>query len=69
MYAARAGFLDARSTEALLPYPALTQALREVLTSKRSGEGHAPWRLAVPLGGGASLLVMPAADAEVARTV
>ena len=68
MYPARMRFLDARSTEALLPYPALADALREMLVSKRSGAANAPSRLAVPLGGGASLLVMPAADADVAVT-
>jgi ornithine cyclodeaminase/alanine dehydrogenase-like protein (mu-crystallin family) len=68
MYPARMRFLDARSTEALLPYPALADALREMLESKRSGEAHAPPRLAVPLGGGASLLVMPAAAASIAVT-
>lgn len=68
MYPARVRFLDAESTQALLPYPALAEALREVLASKRSGEAHAPPRLAVPLGDGASLLVMPAAEARVAVT-
>ena len=68
MYPARMRFLDARSTEALLPYPALADVLREMLVSKRSGAANAPSRLAVPLGGGASLLVMPAADADVAVT-
>jgi ornithine cyclodeaminase len=61
-------FLDARRTEAFLPYPALADALREMLVSKRSGAANAPSRLAVPLGGGASLLVMPAAGADVAVT-
>jgi ornithine cyclodeaminase len=61
-------FLDARSAEALLPYSALADALREMLESKRSGAAHAPPRLAVPLGGGASLLVMPATDVGVAVT-
>lgn len=68
MYPARVRYLDDRSTEARLPYPALVEVLREVLASKRSGEAHAPPRLIVPLGGGASLLVMPAADASVAVT-
>jgi ornithine cyclodeaminase/alanine dehydrogenase-like protein (mu-crystallin family) len=68
MYPARMRFLDARGTEALLPYSALAEALRELLASKRSGAARAPTRLAVPLGGGASLLVMPAADAGVAVT-
>ncbi len=68
MYPARMRFLDARRTEAFLPYPALADALREMLVSKRSGAANAPSRLAVPLGGGASLLVMPAADADVAVT-
>ncbi len=60
MYPARVKVLDAQRTEALLPYPALAESLREVLVSKRSGEAHAPSRLAVPLGDGASLLAMPA---------
>ncbi len=68
MYPARMRFLDARRTEAFLPYPALADALREMLVSKRSGAANAPSRLAVPLGGGASLLVMPAAGADVAVT-
>ena len=53
---------DARKTEALLPYPTLAEALREVISMKASGEAHAPPRLRLPLGGGATLLAMPAAD-------
>ena len=68
MYPCRVKVLDAQSTETLLPYPALAESLREVLLSKRSGEAHAPPRLSLPLGGGASLLVMPAADGRIAVT-
>lgn len=61
--------LDARRTEAALPYPALAESLRAVLGSKVRGEAHAPPRLVLPLGEtGASLLAMPASDAELAVT-
>ncbi|QIN78595.1 delta(1)-pyrroline-2-carboxylate reductase family protein [Rubrobacter marinus] len=59
---------DATETRALLPYPALAEALGEVLGMKASGEAHAPPRLRLPLGGGATLLVMPAADGALAVT-
>ena len=55
-------------TEALLPYPALAEAIREVLAMKSSGEAHAPARLRLPLAGGATLLAMPAADPVLAVT-
>jgi len=60
--------LDASETRALLPYPALAEALGEVLEMKASGEAQAPPRLRLPLGGGATLLVMPAADPALAVT-
>jgi 1-piperideine-2-carboxylate/1-pyrroline-2-carboxylate reductase [NAD(P)H] len=60
--------LDTVETEALLPYPALAEALREIVRMKASGEAHAPPRLRLPLGGGATLLVMPAADPILAVT-
>ena len=59
---------DAAETAALLPYPALAEALREVVRMKRSGEAHAPDRLRLPLQGGATLLAMPAADPVLAVT-
>ncbi len=59
---------DAKETQALLPYPALAEALGEVLGMKASGEAYAPPRLRLPLGGGATLLVMPAADPVLAVT-
>lgn len=61
--------LDAADTRALLPYPALADALRAVLLARASGEAHAPPRLQVPLGeAGGTLLVMPAADELIAVT-
>ncbi|MER3479483.1 MAG: ornithine cyclodeaminase [Meiothermus sp.] len=57
--------LSALETARLLPYPQLAQAIAEV-----SGDPsvQAPERLVVPLPGGATLLLMPAADPQVTVT-
>jgi ornithine cyclodeaminase len=60
--------LTAEETAALLPYPALAQALLEVLAAKRTGRAIAPPRLHLSLPGGGILLLMPAADDEFAIT-
>src|SRR5437588_228787 len=60
--------LSAQETAALLPYPALAEQLRMVLADKRAGRATAPPRLQVPLAGGGVLLLMPAADDELAIT-
>ncbi len=58
--------LDAGETAARLPYAALADAIGEVARS--SNTVQAPPRLAVPLPDGAVLLVMPAADGDLAIT-
>src|SRR5438552_483699 len=60
--------LTAEQTTALLPYSALAAELASVLRDKRAGTAYAPERLSVPLPDGSVLLVMPAADAELAIT-
>ena len=60
--------LDADETAARLPYVALADAIREVALARSSGAVQAPPRLALPLPGGAVLLVMPAADRDLAIT-
>lgn len=57
--------LDAHQTAARLPWPALVQQLRALLAD---GSVHVPQRIVQPLAHGASLFVMPAADAQVAMT-
>jgi 1-piperideine-2-carboxylate/1-pyrroline-2-carboxylate reductase [NAD(P)H] len=59
---------DAEETAARLPYPDLADSIRDVALARSSGTVGAPPRLALPLPGGAVLLVMPAADAEIAIT-
>lgn len=49
----------------LLPYPLLVQELRALLAD---ASVQVPQRIVQPLAGGASLFVMPAADARVAMT-
>lgn len=61
-------FFDAEETAARLPYPALADSIREVALARSSGAIQAPPRLALPLPNRAVLLVMPAADAEIAIT-
>jgi ornithine cyclodeaminase len=53
--------LDAAQTARALPFPALADALAEILILKRRGRVLAPPRLHLPLQGGV-LLVMPATD-------
>lgn len=60
--------LRVEETARLLPYPELAAALRGMLRDKRAGEAWAPERLSVPLAEGGILLVMPAADGELAAT-
>lgn len=60
-------FLDAQRTAALLPWPALVDALRDMLRRRHAGLTASPERLAVPLAGG-TLLAMPATDGEYAST-
>jgi ornithine cyclodeaminase len=57
--------LDAPQTAALLPYPALAEQVAQLLADKSV---QVPPRLVQPLPAGASLFVMPAADARVAIT-
>lgn len=57
--------LDAAATAAALPYTALADAIEALL---RDDTVIVPPRLVQPLPGGASLFVMPAADARVAIT-
>src|SRR5437016_5490363 len=60
--------LNAEQTQALLPYSALAEQLAAVLRDKRSGETYAPARQAMPLPGGSTLLLMPAADSDLCIT-
>src|SRR2546421_177198 len=60
--------LTAEQTRELLPYPALAAELARVLRDKRAGTAYAPERLSVPLPDGGVLLVMPAADGQLAIT-
>lgn len=54
--------LSAAETEALLPYGALANALRDMLRASAGGTASAPPRQAVPLPDQAALLLMPASD-------
>jgi 1-piperideine-2-carboxylate/1-pyrroline-2-carboxylate reductase [NAD(P)H] len=56
------------NTRALLPYRKLAKALAAVMRDKARGAAYAPARLVVPLAEGGVLLVMPAADEEIAIT-
>ncbi len=60
--------LSAEETAALLPYPALAKSIAQVLAEHAEGLVTAPERLVVPLTGGATLLLMPAADPSVTVT-
>lgn len=60
--------LDAAQTADRLPYNALAVSIREVVLKRGSGEVRAPGRVSLPLPEGGTLLVMPAADAELAIT-
>src|SRR4051794_39479846 len=57
--------LDAAATARRLPWPALVSQIRAVLLDKTV---DVPQRIVQPLAGGASVFVMPAADARVAMT-
>lgn len=59
---------DFATTHQLLPYPELADELRAVLRDKRAGITIAPQRLALPIGDGGVLFVMPAADQDIAIT-
>ena len=59
---------DAQATRDLLPYPELAQALQTVLRDKQAGTATAPPRLIVPIANNGTLLVMPAADENIAIT-
>jgi ornithine cyclodeaminase len=54
--------LSAEETAALLPYQALAATIAQVLADHAQGRVSAPERLVMPLPGGATLLLMPAAD-------
>jgi len=60
--------LDAGETAERLPYPALADSIREIALAMGSDDLRAPPRLALPLQEGGVLLVMPAADTEIAIT-
>lgn len=60
--------LDAQQTAARLDYTELADSIREVMVRRRNGELEAPPRLVLPLSEGGTLLVMPAADEEIAIT-
>ncbi len=60
--------LDARETAERLPYPALAESIREIALAMGSDDLQAPPRFALPLQEGGILLVMPAADKEIAIT-
>ncbi len=59
------GMPTPESTAALLPYPALAREIEALL---QDDGVRVPERIVLPLAGGASLFVMPAADARVAIT-
>ncbi|WP_297860105.1 delta(1)-pyrroline-2-carboxylate reductase family protein [Meiothermus sp.] len=60
--------LSAEETAALLPYPVLAESIARVLADHARGQITAPERLVVPLAGGATLLLMPAADPTITAT-
>jgi 1-piperideine-2-carboxylate/1-pyrroline-2-carboxylate reductase [NAD(P)H] len=59
---------DAQETAARLSYPDLANSIRDVALARSSGDIQAPPRTALPLPGGAVLLVMPASDGDLAIT-
>jgi ornithine cyclodeaminase len=59
---------NAAETAQLLPYPELAETIRELLLSRHDGLINIPERLFVDLPGNGKLLVMPAADADLAIT-
>ena len=60
--------LNAKETGVRLPYPKLADSIWEVMDGRREGKLDAPSRLVLPLPEGGNLLVMPAADDELAIT-
>ena len=60
--------LDAQETAARLGYTDLADSIRELMVRRREGELEAPPRLTPGLPEGGTLLVMPAADEEIAMT-
>jgi 1-piperideine-2-carboxylate/1-pyrroline-2-carboxylate reductase [NAD(P)H] len=60
--------VSSENTMVLLPYLKLAEALATVMREKARGTAYAPARLVVPLAEGGVLLVMPAADDEIAIT-
>lgn len=60
--------LDAAATAARLPYPALAAAIAAMLGELRAGTASAPPRIALPVGEGGTLLVMPARNGTLAMT-
>lgn len=58
----------AEETRALLPYRRLADEIKSVALDRKSGKAHAPERMALPLANGGTLLVMPAADGNLAIT-
>lgn len=60
--------LTPTETAERLPYPALADALRDVLRLRKAGIAQAPPRLIVPLSADGVLLVMPATDGAIAIT-
>jgi ornithine cyclodeaminase len=60
--------LTAEETAQALPYPALARAIAGVLEARAQDVVEAPERLVVPLAGGATLLLMPAADPQITVT-
>jgi ornithine cyclodeaminase len=60
--------LDAKGTADRLPYPELADTIREVALTGGSDDVQAPPRFALPLRKGGILLVMPAADRDIAVT-
>lgn len=61
-------YLNALETAALLPYGTLAKALAVMLHGQSANSTRAPERLAVPLPSQGTLLVMTAADDELAVT-
>ncbi len=60
--------LDAQETANRLGYTDLANSIQEIMVRRRSGELEAPPRLTPGLPEGGTLLVMPAADEEIAMT-
>lgn len=60
--------LSPQQTRERLPYAALADAIREMLFERAAGHADAPERIQVALADGGTLLLMPAADDEIAMT-